>query len=194
MSLVVFVVASASMVVVFGCRKSRPSVGDSCDGIAQPVCVDSTHALACRNARYESVVCKGPDGCVNEAYTSLARCDQTIADEGDPCPIGWKVVACASKGATLLQCGPGGRFVQVMQCRGPDGCQSQTFEGNRIALCDSSVANEGDACLDISPLNACTLDHQTLLSCSGGTFGVLSECTRPHHCDIHAPVRCDGER
>ncbi len=74
-------------------------------------------------------------------------------------------------------------------CAGPMGCTK--FESH--ANCDSSVANDGDACLTEGDEEyACTPDKKRALVCAQGRFSRYMECRGKGGCSVNGrTVACD---
>lgn len=102
----------------------RPGVGDPCDGSELQRC-ESGGKSACVNGRWTIVECRGPRGC---SSFSLARCDQRIAEPGQPCDPGetWTSGTCTPDGSASLACAPTGVFEPAGDC--PGGCTPQQDE------------------------------------------------------------------
>lgn len=93
---------------------------------------------------------------------------------------------CLDKGKALA-C-QGGKFAEVA-CTGPLGCNKLQDH----AICDDSVANEGDGCMaDADDEYACTPDKKRALLCKGGRFALHLECRGKGGCSLLGrSVSCD---
>ena len=108
--------------------------------------------------------------CGKRAGGSCKPGESTCLDKG-------KAVACQ-----------GGKFAEVA-CAGPLGCNKLQDH----AICDDSVANEGDACMaDADDEYACTPDKKRALLCKGGKFALHLECRGKGGCSLLGrSVSCD---
>lgn len=87
---------------------------------------------------------------------------------------------------TRLHCEAG--VWKQQSCLGPKGCDGD----ERDAKCDTTVANEKDACF-AEKAYSCSPDKQTELRCKGGAWAPVAQCPGPSGCDASGFfVRCDG--
>lgn len=155
-------------------------------GEGAKVCAEGG-ALVCREGRWLAVPCRGPGGCKESG-----RCDQDLAQEGDPCletsASASEDHACSTDRKTTLTCREG-RFVAGRPCRGPKGCSSATVK------CDQTVAESGDACdKGSASFGACSVDGRSLLKCEDakpdppgqarGRFTLSRECPTRGGCKM----------
>src|SRR5688572_115675 len=64
--------------------KSKPTPGANCTTPNTASCSDSQTLLLCRNGVWESIPCRGSRGC-DKGPKGEAKCDDEVANEGDPC-------------------------------------------------------------------------------------------------------------
>lgn len=113
-----------------GCKGSGKTYScDSTYAVRSSPCVD-TGRFACGVTRTELLVCqggvwapewpcRGPAGCTLAPGSDQARCDMSLAAQGDPCSQpGY--LACSTDGRTELVC-KGASFVPSRMC--PGGCR-----------------------------------------------------------------------
>jgi hypothetical protein len=118
------------------------------------------------------------------AFAALAACNKP--KPGDKCEVGQAVCIDATN---VMAC-QGGVFVDA-RCRGAGGCSKL---GTRIR-CDDSIADDGEACLELSAENrACSGDKKASLLCAGGKFKAVQSCRGPNGCQIKGDtVTCDSK-
>jgi hypothetical protein len=140
--------------------------------------------LICQNGRYIQAPCKGPRGC---GLTSKGVfCDISGNAPGDPCSTDEEGASACADGKTMLVC-TGGKFIATA-CRGPKGCETQ--DGR--PLCDTTVAEPGDACKEAEKPKACSSDGKQYLSCQGGKMTMQFQCLGPGGCKSQAgKLECD---
>jgi hypothetical protein len=101
------------------CDFTGNAEGDVCsteeDGNAK--CIGEDRRITCRGGKYTIDHCRGPEGC--RSTGTLLRCDQSKAEEGDPCRS--QTNACSLDGKRVLSCADG-RFHVAAQCPGEGGC------------------------------------------------------------------------
>jgi hypothetical protein len=100
------------------------------------------------------------------AATPIGVTTTAFAEAGDRCRAAF---ACSSDGMTFLRC-DGGRMVVHGLCRGERHCEA----GERVARCDQSIAEMGDACDDGA---SCSVDGLNMLVCRDGRRVLKSACT-----------------
>lgn len=110
--LLVLVVFAAAIV---GCKMHKTKrgfrVGSGCETMDES-CAGSAEANLCRDGALAKIACKGPKGCV-DAPPADVECDESVADEKDPCTgSGW---ACTPAKDALLEC-QSGSFVKTQSC------------------------------------------------------------------------------
>lgn len=105
----------AALTLLGGCKvhstKRGFRIGTGCEKMDES-CIDARTANVCRARTLGIVACKGPRGCVDDAASEVA-CDQSLADEKDPCVEG--AMACSPKKDALLEC-KGGTFTRREDC------------------------------------------------------------------------------
>src|ERR1700722_11176202 len=133
------------LVVGLGACRSRPAAGGGGRVLDQLACEAADRALVCEPALagaagtggmggtggtgatadlvWSGVPCKGARGCVGAPGAAPPECDDTVGNEGDPCPRSPPLdYACSADRTRALVC-QDGRFALWRACRGPDGCQ-----------------------------------------------------------------------
>jgi len=78
---------------------------------------EGTAWVVCRSGKYLAERCRGPKGCHDDG--GRLRCDQSVADDGDPCAR--ETNACSPDGKRVLTC-QNGKFVTQARCPGEGGC------------------------------------------------------------------------
>jgi hypothetical protein len=160
----------------------KPSAGSSCEK-GEARCIDAQRELVCQAGQFIESPCNGPGGCrLTEKGTS---CDFSGNKPGDPCSSDDEGAATCSNQAGMLAC-HGGRYALV-PCRGSRGCVNA--EGR--ALCDTSIAEPGDACGDEN-LKACSGDGSQVLICKQHTMQRFYLCRGEGGCaSSAAKLSCD---
>jgi hypothetical protein len=179
-------VLPALLVVLAVSCTTKPKVGDKCEN-GMRACVDKTQGLYCANGAFQADTCKGPKGCYEEK--SIASCDLTGNDNGDPCPAaldGFSV--CRADRKTRAMC-KAGKYV-VETCRGEDGC---TTESVGMARCDRGDPEPGEACTSDARLQFCSSDKKSFVTCKDGKYVVRQKCPGPNGCRTMSAgvVACD---
>jgi hypothetical protein len=152
-----------------GCK---PSVGSSCDN-GEARCIDAKTELTCQAGRFIETPCHGPRGC---SLTSQGTsCDFSGDKSGDACSADDEGAAVCPNQDGMLAC-HGGRYA-LLPCRGSHGCVNA--EGR--ALCDTSMAEPGDACHDDN-LKACSVDGTQVLICKQSAMQRFYLCRGPNGC------------
>ena len=150
----------------------KPSAGSSCDK-GEARCLDAKRELICQAGRFIESPCSGPGGCRLTAKGT--SCDFSGNKPGDPCSTDDEGAAtCANKDG-MLAC-HGGRYA-IVPCRGARGC----VNAESRALCDTSIAEPGDACREEN-LKACTADGTQVLICKQHTMQRFYFCRGPAGC------------
>jgi hypothetical protein len=192
--------AAAIAVAAASCR-TTPAVGKKCSVAEQLVCPRSDRALVCEPSESPSgptpaafsgtwveVLCKGARGC--EHRDTNSECDDTLASEGDRCPIGPpKDYACTPDRTRALVC-QDGRFGVWRACRGPEGCQ--VVDGRNVQ-CDTTLGEPGDPCTQKGTY-ACSSDRSAMLTCDGRGLVAATSCRGSAGCAIEREsnrVNCD---
>lgn len=161
------------------CDISANRAGDTCSAADQGVAVCSSAGamLACHDRKFESVPCRGPQGC--ETVGDQPHCDQSVAEAGEACAKeGAK--ACAADGARVLSCA-GGRLKELYVCRGEGRCSAAQ---GKLA-CDQTVAKLGDACDPaLSGHIACSEDRKSLIACRDQRFVPSEKCRAGTVCTV----------
>ena len=165
--------------LALGCK---PSAGSSCDK-GEARCIDSKRELVCQGGTFIETPCAGPGGCtLGEKGTS---CDFSGNKPGDACSSDDEGAATCTNKDGMLAC-HSGQYVRV-PCRGTRGCAN--VEGR--ALCDTSIAEPGDACHDDN-LKACSGDGEQVLICKQHTMQRFYLCRGEAGCTSTAgKLSCD---
>lgn len=178
----------AGLALLGGCRKA-PEPGQACQAQGEAVCKDKTTFLECEGGKWQSVSCRGPDGCQTQG--NVVRCDESLAQQGDPCGAReGEHFSCGTDKKSELKC-KDGTWQLVAKCAGPKGCEAQGM----FVKCDQSVANEGDPCEPGTSGEsfACTADKKAELKCDGGKWKLFSKCQGPKACEVQGLfVKCDN--
>lgn len=167
------------------CDNSIAQAGDGCDLEDDAACsIDKKAMLKCRSFKFTPVLsCKGAKSC--QILGSNINCDDSVADDGDPCTK-VKDAACGTDMKALLLC-DGKKFNTTSKCRGPNGCR---VVGTSIK-CDTTVSVLGDQCGEEDSY-ACSSDKKQMLVCRAGKMKVSSFCRGPKSCYVQGNlVRCD---
>jgi len=161
----------------------KPGPGSSCDK-GEARCVDKHSQLVCQNGSYILAPCKGPRGCgITPAGVS---CDISGNAAGDACSTDEEGASACIDGKTKIVC-TGGKFA-AYTCRGPKGCISEAGR----PLCDTTIAQAGDACKESDKPKACSTDGKQYLVCSGGKMTMQFQCLGPGGCKSEAgQLNCD---
>jgi len=153
----------------------KPKAGGSCKIETKEQCVDDKKALACHDAKWEEISCKGPEGCSKASGEHV--CDQTLADDKDVCNLTDDYV-CTGDKKGMLQCTKN-HWSLVQACLGDRGCSME----KKKVTCDNSIAKEGDSCREEDDY-ACSIDKKSALKCQKGLFVQSSLCKGPKGCKI----------
>jgi hypothetical protein len=87
--------------------------GDSCEGGGY-TCASEKEALECRDKKWRTLPCRGPQGCTQDGQT--LSCDLTLNVEGDACAASAEGLGqCAADGKAILECRMG-TLVRVKTC------------------------------------------------------------------------------
>ena len=112
---------------------------------------DFTREVSCKSGERFVLrsTCRGPARC--SVTGMMLRCDDTIANVGDPCtPSGADSTSCSSDGKSETRCdGASGAVVQAQACRGPKACRVD----RDTVHCDVTVAREGESVPERGPLH-----------------------------------------
>jgi len=185
---------------VAGCR-TTPTAGEKCSVADQVFCPRTDRALVCEqtppagapsggpfSGTWAEVLCKGARGC--ERHSTSSECDDTLASEGDRCPVGPpQDYACTSDRTRALVC-KDGRFGVWRACHGPDGCQ---IVDGRNVKCDTTLGEPGNPCAQKGTYS-CSTDQRAMLTCDGSALVLASTCRGPAGCKIEREstrVDCD---
>jgi len=169
-------------VAAFSLSSCKPTAGSSCEK-GEARCLDERRELVCQAGRFIESPCNGPRGCLQtDKGTS---CDFSGNKPGDPCSADDQGAAsCSSKGG-MLACHAG--VYAFVPCRGARGCENA--EGR--ALCDTSIAEPGDACSEDN-LKACAGDRSQVLICKQHTMQRFYLCRGAHGCESSGgKLSCD---
>ncbi len=162
-----------------GCK---PSVGSSCDA-GEARCVDARTELVCQAGHYIQSPCHGPRGCGVTAQG--INCDFTGNKTGDACSTDEEGAAICPNKDGMLAC-HGGQYT-LIPCRGTSGC----VNGDGRALCDTSIAQQGDVCRDENT-KACADDRSQVLICKQHTMQRYYVCRGSNGCTSNAgKLSCD---
>jgi hypothetical protein len=95
------------------CDTSGAQKGDACTQAGALACgSDGKSRLVCKDGKYAADrPCWGPGGC----HAGDFACDESVADEGDPCSVSG-FVACAKDGSRELVC-TSGAYVASLTCK-----------------------------------------------------------------------------
>jgi len=160
----------------------KPRAGSSCDK-GEARCIDAKHELVCQAGHFIESPCNGPSGCGLTAKGT--SCDFSGNKAGDPCSADDEGAATCATKDSMLAC-HGGRYA-IVPCRGSRGCVNA--EGR--ALCDTSIAEPGDACRDEN-LKACSGDGSQVLICKQHTMQRFYQCRGAAGCVSSAgKLSCD---
>ena len=162
-----------------GCK---PSAGSSCDK-GEARCVDAKTELACQAGHFIETPCHGPRGCSLTAQGT--SCDFSGDKAGDACSADDEGAATCPNKDGMLTCHGG--VYGLLPCRGSKGC----VNADGRALCDTSLAEQGDACHDEN-LKACSVDGAQVLICKAHTMQRFYLCRGPSGCASAAgKLSCD---
>ncbi len=166
--------------LALGCK---PSVGSSCDK-GEARCIDGKRELICQAGKFIESPCRGPGGCaLTDKGTS---CDFSGNRPGDLCSSDEEGAATCANDHHLVACHAG--LYAFLPCRGEHGC---TLADGR-AVCDTSAAEQGDACHDEN-LKACSVDGSQVLVCKQRTMQRFYACRGPAGCTSSAgKLSCDN--
>jgi hypothetical protein len=189
----------AGLVVACAACRTTPTPGEKCSVADQVFCPRHDRALVCEqvapageqgggafSGAWVEVLCKGAQGC--ERRSASSECDDTVASEGDGCPLGPpQDYACTSDHGRALVC-KDGRFGTWRECRGPEGCQ--VVDGRNVK-CDTTLGEPGDPCAQKGTYS-CSTDRKAMLTCDGSALVPASTCRGPAGCQIeHESTRVD---
>jgi hypothetical protein len=149
--------------------KSSPKAGESCKNEGEASCQDKGMIVTCKSGKWETVACKGPEGCGEQG--AIVKCDETLAVVDDPC--GSQTgdhYSCSTDKKQQLKC-EAGKWKMVGKCNGPKGCEAKFPFVN----CDNSVSSAGDPCSKDGDA-ACSDDGKSILECKNGKFEATQKC------------------
>ncbi|HEX8821965.1 MAG TPA: hypothetical protein VF794_18705 [Archangium sp.] len=87
--------------------------GDACEGGGY-TCSSQTEALECRDKKWRTLPCRGPQGCSEDGQT--VSCDLTLNVEGDACAASAEGRGqCTADATAVLECRMG-TLVKVKSC------------------------------------------------------------------------------
>ena len=150
----------------------KPSAGSSCDS-GEARCLDAKTELACQAGHYIETPCHGPRGC--GIIAQGINCDFSGNKAGDACSTDDEGAATCPNRDSMLAC-HGGQYA-LIPCRGASGC----VNADGRALCDTSIAEQGDACRDENT-KACAGDRSQVLICKQHTMQRYYACRGPNGC------------
>ncbi len=158
------------------CDDTVATDGDACPRnppLDYACTADRAEALMCKDGRFALWRrCRGPDKCEVIDGRNL-HCDTTVGAPGDPCGH-QGTYACTADRSAILVC-DGTTLAPASSCRGPEGCRIE--RGAQKALCDDSVAFEGDPC-DQPKRIACSVDRKSELVCASSKYVKKRDCRR----------------
>lgn len=147
------------------CEATTPVAGKLCKGDLPEPCNGSGEKWACVAARWQTIPCRGPQGC----GVALGQCDTSVGRVGDACLANVHQEACSEDGAEVLAC-EGGKLVPARACHGPKRCAAKP--GNRPE-CDGTVGVLGEPCKLLEARSAaCSVDHKAVLECASPPTGM----------------------
>ena len=166
----------------FSIASCKPSVGSACDK-GEGRCLDAKRELVCQAGKFIETPCNGPGGCsLTKAGVS---CDFSGNQPGDPCSTDEEEAATCSNKDYMLACHGG--LYKRLSCRGSRGCEN--VDGR--ALCDTSLAELGDACQEENS-KACSGDGAQVLICRQHSMRRYYLCRGPNGCTLSAgKLSCD---
>jgi hypothetical protein len=176
---------SRVLVVVSCLAACRPRAGDACQG-SEARCLDDRTALVCQDGKALATPCKGPAGCKLESGAMV--CDSSGNAEGDPCPRDAEGEGrCTVDGKAVARCKSGA--YAIITCGGPSGCTTDAGK----ALCDRSIAAEGDACgPELAAATPCDAGGNAVLGCRDGKLVRATPCLGPMGCALaDGGIVCD---
>ncbi len=157
---------------------------------------DAKTELACVGGKLVAKnPCRGDEKCVG--LSSGPNCDRSVGLPGDSCDPNDPelAAACTQAGDTLLVC-QNHKLVPGPRCAGEGKCGVAKYgiDGRRHfrAVCDQSMADEGDDCIKDQGL-ACATDLKSRLICKNGKF-TLDKLCKKKDCIVHSvpdPFECD---
>lgn len=171
-------------VALLACKKD-PKAGAECKTEGEASCKDKASILTCKSKKWEEVACKGPEGC--QATGAIIKCDESLAQEGDPCgdPQG-DHYSCSLDKTAELKC-EAGKWKTIGKCGGPKACAP----GPVMIDCDNSIAALGDLCGKDNDA-ACATDKKSILECKGGKFVESQKCEDDTSCKSEGLfVKCE---
>lgn len=158
------------------CDDSLASEGEGCILADHHACsTDQKRALVCKDKKFQLWLhCRGAKGCTSTG--NMVTCDSSLSESGDPCntPGGF---GCSTDHKVLMICRDG-KWGAVSSCRGPDGCK---FTEAQRAICDDTVAMEGDPC-DTPGERTCSVDKKAELECRDKKYVKKRDCKRKDGC------------
>ena len=160
----------------------KPAVGSSCEA-DESRCLNASTQLSCHDGHFIATPCRGRKGCASS--DEGVSCDISSNRAGDPCSSADEGAASCVGPQRMVVCRDGKyRFVD---CRGAQGCANEAGR----ALCDTSVAEDGDQCSKEAS-KACSKDGTRVLSCQAGAMRRLYFCRGEEGCAASAgKVNCD---
>lgn len=184
--------STAFLFTVVACAAGcKPKAGKACKVDHLEVCEDKTTALSCNDGKWETILCKGTQGC-NAVSSQQGYCDQSASEVNEACNMDTDH-ACTPDKKAMLQC-KAHKWQKVGTCKGPKACELAAEK--KQVNCDMSLADVNDTCDMDAKSNAenyaCTTDSKGMLKCVGGKFTLVSTCGGPKHCRLDSnKVSCD---
>jgi hypothetical protein len=167
--------AAIAIAIVAACRPA-PRVGGECRVENQWACAAKDQGLLCEAGAWRELPCRGSGGCSLRGHND--ECDDTVAQEGDPCPRQLPTdFACSVDGSRALVC-TAGRFDLWRNCRGSQRC---AVAADRHLDCDTTLGQAADPCEKMGTY-ACSVDEHAMLLCDGHALELTSSCRGPGGC------------
>jgi hypothetical protein len=188
MSLRISMLALAALVLVAPGCSAKP--GGSCDEKGPPnTCLDPKTRLHCEGGTWKAEACLGPKGCSGDERN--ARCDTSVANEGDACQSD-RGYSCTPDKKTELRC-KGGSWTAIAQCTGKNGCDASGF----FVRCDGALVAEGGECeAGKDPKQksyGCSLDKKAALLCKDDKWTRIEQCLGAEGCEAgFLGISCKG--
>ena len=162
------------------CDQSVAAAGAACTRRGFACANDMKSALSCQAGTFVlAETCAGPGAC--RARGDI-KCDNDVANPGDPCRIDGDY-ACTADRTAALRC-TDREMVVINSCRGPRQCSvvhPKPWETDFD--CDMSVAAENDPCF-FAGYEACAADGKTKLTCRASQYSSPVACSGDNGCSV----------
>jgi hypothetical protein len=114
------------------CDNTYADPGDPCGTAGSFACsVDKKLALVCKEGKYfVDSACRGPEACRVGTQARKLECDDSVANEGDPCDTE-REVTCSEDHKSELVC-TNLKWTKKLDCTRKDGC---VYQRNAPPLC-----------------------------------------------------------